>query len=204
MSQLLRFPTLDGCKVSAGPPLAAGERHVLHTTAPAAAVADLPKKSKLMKKAELPFQKVRDARSKKEEAQASLLFFSVSILFVRCGCGILVGVDGGGAVRELHVAADIVGGAGLDIVQQRRHGARAVGVLLHALYGGIGLAGLHVDLGLEERVKLAVLYRRVEHRHYLAAAVHHHFQLLQLRFLHLHIIVLLLLHLLLLVFHLLE
>lgn len=69
-----------------------------------------------------------------------------SPLFVRRGCVLLVGVDGGGAVRELHVAADIVGGAGLDIVQQRRHGARAVGVLLHALYGGVGLAGLHVDM----------------------------------------------------------
>ena len=69
MSQLLRFPTLEGCKVSSSPPLAAEERHVVHTTAPAPTVADIPAKSKLMMKAELPCQKVIDARRKKEEAQ---------------------------------------------------------------------------------------------------------------------------------------
>lgn len=70
MSQLLRFPTLENCKVSAGPPLGAGEERAVHTSPPAATVNDIPPKSKVMQRAELPCQKVIDTRRKKEEAQA--------------------------------------------------------------------------------------------------------------------------------------
>ncbi|PWA86563.1 transposase (putative), gypsy type [Artemisia annua] len=70
MSELLRFPNLDGIKVSAGAPLAEGEKHVTHTSEPAKTLKDVPAKSKLMKKAEQPCDKVIIARKKKEEATA--------------------------------------------------------------------------------------------------------------------------------------
>lgn len=73
ISEFLHFPSFEGAKVSAGEALVKGKKHVTYTTPPDDSVQDIPPKSKLMKAAERPCDKVLATKERKRNKRCRKL-----------------------------------------------------------------------------------------------------------------------------------